>query len=337
MDDRKSNNRLVSLDDDDNSIAVDSFTFPFEIWSQLIPIVYKKCLELLEQIFVEGQDWKASVLEAPVVSVTSNDSGDLFVGADSDDDFEIKEDYDATLVDMLMAFLQLALLGLGGGSTRGTEANQLKTRNSRWHRGSLYYWCWSNKRGSLVKKKNKKKKEVVIRSSNKGEEHKLCQLLGRIYLMSRMVVRSWDDLDDKYAAPMRPTTKYTLTSAVAEIFGFETRPEITQVRQFFVAITSCYFSNSELSLSLSAVGEAAEMSHHTEETGRKSYATEVLNGRERIYKLYHRALGDTGSLGVNIASGTADRVGPQDLLAALHLMFAGTNVSYTSRRPAPPS
>ena len=315
---RKPKNRMVTVDVEGN-VAVDGFEFPKQTWSRLVGIVLDRSISFL-RILLTGNEWE-QVLDVGVpLRVATLANGDMeFTLPDtsySSKDVVLATNYDTIYIDKLISYVCLAMHGIGLGSMRLQELTTLSTQHGVWHRGTLYYSASSIK--------------TFTHKSTGGNavEHKLPVRLGRLFLLFRAVVRNLDitGIDKTMIVPQRTSATHSMCDAISEIFAFDQRPDATQVRHMWTSICNTVFPSGELSATVSAVDEVAEMSGHSPATHNRTYGSIVQDGREYLYRKFHEALGD--SVSTDVAGSVA--MTEYDLFASLEYSF-GRGASYTCK------
>jgi hypothetical protein len=306
---RKPKNRMVTVDVEGN-VAVDGFEFPKQTWSRLVGIVLDRSISFL-RILLTGNEWE-QVLDVGVpLRVATLANGDMeFTLPDtsySSKDVVLATNYDTIYIDKLISYVCLAMHGIGLGSMRLQELTTLSTQHGVWHRGTLYYSASSIK--------------TFTHKSTGGNavEHKLPVRLGRLFLLFRAVVRNLDitGIDKTMIVPQRTSATHSMCDAISEIFAFDQRPDATQVRHMWTSICNTVFPSGELSATVSAVDEVAEMSGHSPATHNRTYGSIVQDGREYLYRKFHEALGD--SVSTDVAGSVA--MTEYDLFASLEYSF----------------
>jgi superfamily II DNA helicase RecQ len=220
--------------------------------------------------------------------------------------------------------------GLGLGSLRFTELDQLKISCCLWHRGTVYFHSTSLKKFSHkthsqpnLKKKNQQKK--LPTAFKKKVQHKIPPSIARVFLLFRKIVASLDVFDSHRMIPKRTESNHSMNIAVAELFGFSQVPDSTQVRHLWTSMLNYIFPEGDLSGALCAEEMAAESSGHAASTHRDKYSSELIGGREYLYKKFHAALGEQAA-GATISNLMIRGV---DLKSALRVLI-GPDAEYTS-------
>jgi superfamily II DNA helicase RecQ len=315
---RKPKNRMVTVDVEGN-VAVDGFEFPKRTWSRLVGIVLDRSKTFL-RLLLAGNQWERVLDVGVPLRVTTLVDGDMeFSLADSSyssQDVVLATDFEIMYLDKLVSYLRLAMHGIGLGSMRLQELTALSMRHGVWHRGTLYYSSSSIK--------------TFTHKSTGGNavDHKLPVRLGRLFVLFRSIVRKLviAGIDITLIVPQRTSATHSICDAVSEIFGLDQRPDATQVRHMWTSICNIVFPSGEISATLSAVDDVAEMSGHSSATHSRTYGSLVHDGREYLYRKFHEALGDAVS---------TDVVGPvaiteYDLMASLEYSF-GQCATYTCK------
>jgi superfamily II DNA/RNA helicase len=319
MHQRKGTKRLNTISPD-GDIAVDGFEFPKLIWSKLIANVLKMCKNLLSKL-LDGDKWAAVLDTRQPLSVVVYDYQNLDFKLTRADEsifhstsIKVRQVYDLADYDRLASYMALAFFGLGGGTTRGTEIDKVFLSHAKWHRNTVYYDTFTDKSASF-------------RSQNSAVavEHKVPSVLARCYLLFRLVAESENNLDLKKLIPKRKESRLSLSDATTELFNFRVVPSVTQVRQFFTSVSDYLFPDSNWDGVLCANHDVAEMSGHSATTHRASYSTALVNGRESVYRMFHRELGEDQCSG--LASTSIEFSKPQ-LLRALRLLV-GPDATFT--------
>jgi hypothetical protein len=306
----------------EGDILVQSFEFPKAIWSKLIVDVHKVCKQLLSSLLV-GENWWVVLDMAVSVSVRLTEYQKVSFSMQSPDGNQFTT---ADVVvqtassigsefDRLEAYLSFAFFGLGGGAMRGTEVENLLLSHATWHGNTFYYTTHSIKTYSY-------KSQTKI----KTVEHKLPASLARVFLLYRAISCAKANMDSKRMLPGLGSTTLTLGDATTELFNFQTVPSITQVRQFITSISDLVFPGGNFDGIVSTTPEVAEMSAHSATTHRASYGSNLVGGRELVYRLFHREMG--GDVCSVPASTSTDDVSGEDLLKGLR-RIVGSSAKYT--------
>jgi superfamily II DNA helicase RecQ len=307
---------MVTVDIEGN-IAVDGFEFPKSIWSGLVRIILDRSVSFLRMLIV-GKDWERVLDVSAPLQVTACADGDMeFSFSDSSystKDVMLIRGFEIFYFDKIVSYLRLAMHGLGLGSMRVQELARLSMRHGVWHRGTLYYSSSSIK-------------QFTHKSAGCNTvDHKLPVCLGRLFVLFRSILRNLDDvgLDKTMIVPLRNSSKHSISDAVSEIFVLDQRPDATQIRHMWTSICNIVFPSGEISATLSAVDDVAEMSGHSVATHSRTYGSSVHDGKEYLYRKFHEALGDTVGPEI-IGSGATTEY---DLHGALEYSF-GEGASYT--------
>jgi superfamily II DNA helicase RecQ len=307
---------MVTVDIEGN-IAVDGFEFPKSIWSHLVGIVFDQAMSCFRMLIV-GNKWERVLDVSVPLHVSTCTDGDFdFALADSSyssSDVLLVADFEMIYFDKIVSYLRLAMHGMGLGSMRLQELVSLSIRHGVWHRGTLYYSSTS------IKKFTHKS------TGGNAVDHKLPVCLGRLFVLFRSIVRNLTSvgIDKTMIVPHRKSATHSISDAVSEIFQFDERPDATQIRHMWTSICNIVFPSGEVSATLSAVEDVAEMSGHSAATHSRTYGSAVCDGKEYLYRKYHDALGDATS---------PESAGPVvitefDLKAGLEYSF-GQGASYT--------
>ena len=311
----------------EGDIAVESFEFPKAIWSRLIPLVYRTSLDLLYRL-LDGDKW-VRVLDSSVpitVKVAQGDAVSFKVGYPGcvdtifcSSEIVVKADFEKVEYDRLVSYLSLAFFGLSGGVIRGTEVDKVDFSQSTFHRNTFYYKC-------------EVLKAFSFRSSGrvKTVEHKLPAVFARQYLLLRIIAESMVGVELTRLLPRRVGSRITMADAPTELFSFPSPPSVTQIRQFFVAVSAFLFPDGSCDGIMATTAEVAELSGHSAATHRTSYGSNVYNGRELIYRTFHRAYGADECSALD-QSPSDTPLTPGELLRGLRLLV-GPGADWTSPR-----
>ena len=314
MERRKKKKRMVTVDET-GSIAVDGFEIERHQWSRLIPKILSRCEELFSSLLV-GDDWRIMVDRQIVLCVAADFSFTIPSqdGSGCLPTLQLKLPTDFALLDQLCSVLEVAFHGLGLGSLRYIELERMEVSRCLWHRSTVYYDIFSEKKYSTNTK------------SGKPVEHKLPHSIARVYLLYRYLVNPIEEFSLALAVPRRRASNHSMRHAVAEIFCFSEVPDAVQVRHFWTSILNYLFPSGDLSGALYAEKDVAESSGHASRTHQVKYSSHLPGGKEYLYRTLHYALGEQpagGGVNSNL------HVRPADLLSALRLFF-GPGASYTS-------
>lgn len=263
-------------------ITSGSFTFPYSVWSTLIPRVVSIAKACFDEIFendkwklfwnlpINMQDWVQ--LEASVV----NDNSQVWLC-----DLGVKSNVEPLLA-RVQSVAELCLLGFGVGAVRHEEVLRLTALSCQWHNSYLYFWSESLKRGSLK-----------ADTAPKMVEHRLSLSLSKIFLLIRYVMRVSSDSDSKLLLSKYPDA--SMLGLLQDIFDFDCQPQMLSIRHLFTSIGNIIlpendaFGNDGCMVSMSFL---TEKSGHTQNTGRRAYGTWLENSDEAVYDRYHRHLGE---------------------------------------------
>lgn len=316
---RKGNKRMKTVSPE-GDISVDGYEFPRRVWSKLIYEVLGICKCLLSRLLV-GDGWSAILdISIPICIESfshervgfriSPTNGPVF----SSTQVLFSPSPDSMDYDRLATFLSIGFFGCGGGATRGTEISELLLSQASWHRNTVYYTTTSNKQFSFRS-----------RSIKKSVEHKLPAVLARCFLLFRLLSNQQEQVDLKSLVPSRVSTKHSMNDAITELFNFASVPSTTQIRQFFTAVSDVLFPSSNWDGVLSATSDVAQMSAHSASTHQASYGSSLINGRELLYRVFHRELG--GDVPAGLAT-TAVPLSKQELAHGLCALL-GPEARYT--------
>ena len=311
---RKPKKRMCTVSPE-GDIAVDGYLFEKKKWSSLIPSVYEACVCLLSRMFV-GMDWKKLLDLSRLIFVHK---GNLVGPKELVDDLTFSEEINISDYDILGSYVVTAFHSFGLSSTRVEElGDKLSTSQLRWHRGTIYYYTQSIKRYS--------------HQSRDGDmvEHKLPGCMARIFLLFRKVASFFGMDKSHHALPIRDGSNRCVGDVMAEIFQLQTRPTSTDIRQLITSVCNIIFPNNELVLQgrVVATDEVAESAGHAAGTQAQCYPTLLVNGREKLYLSYHKALGDVCGLRADITRSI--ELTTDDLADGLRLLF-GPSATYRSR------
>ena len=314
MERRKKKKRMVTVDET-GSIAVDGFEIFREQWSRLVPNILSRCESILTSLLV-GEDWRLVLDLNTLISVADNFSFSISGKDESPSPMvsHLKQPVDFMLLDQLCSYLEVAFHGLGLGSLRYIELERMEVSRCIWHRSTVYYDIYSEKKYSSTTK------------SGKPVEHKLPQSIARLYLLHRHLVNPIEEFSSALAVPRRRASNHSMRHAVAEIFCFSEVPDAVQVRHFWTSILNYLFPSGDLSGALYAEKDVAESSGHASRTHQVKYSSNMPGGKEYLYRTLHHALGEQPAGG---GDNSNLHVRPADLLSALRLFF-GPGASYTS-------
>lgn len=315
---RKKKKRMVTVDAETGSIAVDGFEVEKEQWSSLIPSVISRCEALLSSLLGD-EDWlTVADLTAPIkVGADFSISMSCQDGSFRKPTFSLKHPVDLALLDQFASYMELSFHGLGLGSCRYAEVERTDILHCVWHRSTVYFDVSTDKVYS-----HKSKSKV---SSGKPVEHKLPPSIARFLLIFRSVVGPLDAFNAGSAVPTRTNSKHTMCHAVAEIFGFSEVPDAVQVRHIHTSILNYIYPEGDLSGALCANEVMAKSSGHAVQTHKIKYASMLLGGKEYLFRRFHAALGEQPPGVVNASLS----IRPVDLKSTLQLFF-GPDASYTS-------
>ena len=266
-------------------ITCGAFTFVKTTWSTIIPRLLGKAKECFRDIIL-GDDWQL-FLNRPVM-VKNLTQLDVFVRDNERQVFlqDVKvQDYCPLNHDSfatLQAILELCLFGLGTGAVRFEELGRLKTTSCQWHNSYVYYCVESQKQGN-----------IRVRQTPKIVEHRLSLSLSRAFLLIRRCIAEMPCTCEKSLLPS--ADKVAMLALVQDLFDFDHRPEILQVRHLFTSI-----GNIIMPERTSAGGDEelvssqllTEKSGHTQGTARRAYSTTLLDSEEALYDFYHKSLGE---------------------------------------------
>jgi superfamily II DNA helicase RecQ len=308
---RKHISRLVTVSPEGN-IAVDGFEFLFDCWRMLIPKLQKKCIELLEKLFI-GDEWKKIIDPSVVLFVNRRNSGELEFSSTTVKWDAITPRLDVASYDKFVSFLELGLQGFGFGATRRQEILRQRMVKTFWHRGTIY----------LSKDSIKQYTHKTAQSKSVTQKFPTC--FSRLLLLNRRLVQVFfPDQTDLLIVP-RQESKLSLCDAVADLFGFETNPDVNMSRHLFAGIANIKFPHgAHDSLILVADEEASEQFGHSQATQRSKYGTVPEVGRKELsYRTWHQSMGDADFSPV----APSQDIDESDLLTALRFLF-GPTASY---------
>ena len=148
MERRKKKKRMVTVDET-GSIAVDGFEIERHQWSRLISKILSRCEELLSSLLV-GDDWRIMVDRQTVLCVAADFSFTIPSqhGSGCLPTLQLKLPTDFSLLDQLCSVLEVAFHGLGLGSLRYIELERMEVSRCLWHRSTVYYDIFSEKKYS---------------------------------------------------------------------------------------------------------------------------------------------------------------------------------------------
>ena len=266
-------------------ITCGAFTFVKTTWSTIIPRLLSMIKDPLSKIII-GDDWEL-FLNRPVMvmdltllhAYVKDGDRQIFL-----QDVQVQEycPGNQSIFARLQAILELCLFGLGTGAVRFEELARIKTTSCQWHNSYIYYWVESQKQGN-----------IKVRRTPKIVEHRLSLSLSRAFLLIRKCLAEMPSICDKTLLPS--SHEASMLTLVQDIFDFDNRPGLLQVRHLFTSI-----GNILVPERTSAGGDdemvssqiLTEKSGHTQGTGRRAYSTTLENSEEALYDFYHKSLGE---------------------------------------------
>lgn len=263
-------------------ITSGSFTFPYVVWSTIIPRIVSIARACFQEIFTSYQ-WKLFITEPISMTDWVRLEASVVHGGSQVwiHDLGIKEGVQPVL-GRLQSVAELCFLGLGTGAVRHEEVTRLNVLSCQWHNSYLYFWTESLKRGSL---KASTKARLV--------EHRLSLSVSKIVLLIRYVLCSSVEFDAKKLLPNHPDA--SMVGLMQDLFDFDCTPHKLDIRHLFTSIGNiimpenggvggdgCFVSTLNLT----------EKSGHTQVTGRRAYGTWLEDSDEMLYDQYHRHLGE---------------------------------------------
>jgi len=268
-------------------ITSGAFTFPYSIWSTIIPRVVMLARACFEEIFSTG-NWKLFMdkpinmtnwvkMEASVMDDPTPPGRQVWLS-----DLHVCDNVEPLLA-RLQSIAELCFFGLGVGAMRHEEVVRLTVLSCQWHNSYLYFWSQSLKRGSL---KASTRPKLV--------EHRLSLSLSRVVLLIRYATNVASVFDKK--SMLSNYSEASMTGLLQDIFLFDCQPEILNVRHLFTSIGNVLvpennaFGEDGCIVSTSAL---TEKSGHTQLTGRHAYGTWLEHSDEILYDRYHSQLGET--------------------------------------------
>jgi hypothetical protein len=275
--------RRKTTQDAAGNITVDQFFFAFDVWSDIVP----RTVRMLRNAFfdlAEGLWWESIVDIANVVHVRVDEStADLSIVGISPT-WHVNLPLDT--LDFVTSILEMAFHGFGGGSARMSELDEPSMFNCLFINNSIYYSLGSRK---VFNHTSRKYKEV---------ERKLPVIIGRFYLLFRVLVQSKMDLflrgDISSLLPRRVNcSSYGTANVIRDIFSLNALPDMTQVRQFWAGVSNYVTCGVNQDIFLTSNAEAAEKMGHSMTTHANKYASQKVGVEESHFDSYHFAIGDT--------------------------------------------
>jgi len=270
------------------NIIIDGIVFKKEIYTNLVPILYKLFLEQFELFFC-GDEWKDALDLKRGVIMKNWYQFDFDIEGCNMSLVELKDETDPSGdIEKLCSILELTLYGLGLGSGRLEQVIHISTTAFKWAHNCFYYGLGSLKRGSIKAK------------SGDLEEHKLPFCLDRCLLLTRLIFTKLTCLDfgSKKLFPTLPSRKYSMMHLVRSIFGLKDDVgETIQVRHLFHSILNILYPDgvSLYGITITMPGLCG-MCHHSPETGRLKYSGKPVYWKEQFFLDYHHNLGDRTSV-----------------------------------------
>ena len=310
--------RKVSIQDKYN-ILVDGFMFKFQKWSNVIPIIFDKLVASLCKV-IKGNRWVNLLNRRYPLFVCWSSRGKTTMTLASghknysQEDIVLQDDYDLCDIDVFASYLELAFHGTGLGSMRYTEISRSLFSDVRWHGGCVYYYSHSEKAFSV----HHKGKNLI--------EHKLCTTLSRAYMVFRVLCELRHE-SLGCLVPVRNNRAFYMGDAVATIFGFEDRPDCTQIRHLWTSVSNVLFPQVDETAihNQHTTQMVAEQSGHSYWTHRDHYGSLSGNTKEELFMIYHKALGEKlVQKETVIAKGLSD----EQILLTLRKLF-GPAANYT--------
>ena len=179
---REMNNRLpkrrkTSLDAIGN-ISVDRFSFPYHDWSQIVPRTVALMRDSLTHL-ANGFWWEPIVDPTSTVRVSVNDDTGEINLLDVTPAWNLGPSLPLDHLDALMAMLEMAFHGFGGGSARMSELGMPTMFHCVYSKDTIYY--------SLTSLKGFNSSS---RHQSKKVERKLPPLISRYFLLFRSLVNA---------------------------------------------------------------------------------------------------------------------------------------------------
>lgn len=279
-------------------IVASGLTFKAVHWMSIIPRTEEYCKNLLA-LLLDGISWR-EFLRADSISVEYKpDSLQLeIIGSQwSQDSVKLKRDYNSSDLDRLTSGVESAFHAFGGGSTRKEEVVRLHASEVVYQNSAVYYLSQTIKRFNC------------LQNHKRMVDHKLPQAMGRIVLLFRTIVLSFDSFNKESFGPFRTDRSHWMTDAVKELYDLPRKPTALQVRHLYASVANCAFPDDETNDLSTAQKIAAEKFGHSRMTHKMSYRSDTVGGQEHFYSRWHQVLGDSAS-----------KCGDDDLTIPLHLL-----------------
>ena len=266
---------------------VDDFRFPYDDWSNAVPRVVAMMEASLQDLAV-GTWWKSvvDVTQSVKVKVCSETSDLTLMGVDAM--WQDYEDVPMDIFDTFTAIFEMAFHGMGGGAARMKELEDQPMHCCLFHNNSVYFTLASIKVFNI---QSKKMRHV---------ERKLPPIVARYYLLFRSLVQSWSILFEEdpssFLIPSRINRSKSLgpSYVIKDLFGLESTPDMTQVRQFWASVSNCITGKKKApTTDLTSSDQAAEKLGHSSSTHAARYSSEEIGSEEQLYNKYHFGIGDT--------------------------------------------
>jgi hypothetical protein len=242
--------RKTTLDTKGN-IIVDQYYFPYDIWTQIVPVSLDK-LKACVSACSKNVWWEPIIdVNTPIIVKTDDVSGDLFVSV-------YNEDWNSVVdLDDLNAFgsiIEMTMHGFGGGSARFSELAKPTMLHVIWHNNTVYYKMESTKQFNHLSKRQK------------TIERKLPVAVARYYLLFRSLVRKETEKyqNSLFMIPKLKDFKdsqYTVRHVICDIFSLGSLPNMTQIRHFWAGITNFISKDRHLDSLTATPKEVNEIEH----------------------------------------------------------------------------
>ena len=255
--------------------------FTHSDWTNLIPKVVRTFETIIKGVLVNERMMR--ILEETTKVEMENWNrlvGITFIGRDGDElqpmkKEDIDEDRFLFQSGRLMGLTYLCFYGLGLGSFRFAELVRLGLEHTVWSsNGEIRYTATSEKKGT------------ALSDGSRIVNHRLPRCISRCILMFRLMVhldsgKLWFDSADGYESNM--------IEEIVILFSLDSRPNLRDVRQFFVSLTNILFDDSDSSFC--AKEDVTNYSGHSKTTQRIHYRTNRADREDELFQGYWTALG----------------------------------------------
>jgi superfamily II DNA helicase RecQ len=309
--------RQKTILDPGGNIIVDQYAFPFDVWSQIVPLTVSLLRKALTHL-ANGSWWEPVVDPSTIIKVqVDKTTSDIFLlGVASD--WNVVPFLLLDQLDYFTALLQMAFHGFGGGSARMRELSDTTMFHCIYSNDTLYYSMTSLKGFNSSS-----------RCQFKKVERKLPPVITRYFLLFRSLINKnthlFDESDSPLIFPRRRTpSQLGIPNAIQHIFNLDSSPDMRQVRQFWACVSNFLTGDDQDGhsyLTSKASSMAASKMGHSKMTHSMAYSSKRVGGEESHFNAYHFAIGDTS---YNMSKLQSSTLSLGDIRMAMSLRHANT-------------